>query len=197
MGAIERVEQGRQAAIRHVVAGTPGRREAEEYVAGIFQRHYGAAVRSFAPNLMLLVREERILAAAGWRGASDETLFLESYLDVPIEKALGRVARREVGRELIVEVGHLAADQRGGAISMIRHLATHLHRLGYEWAVFTATRELIEIFARLSLPPLALAPADAHCLGEQAGEWGSYYAAGPVVVAGLIRLALDRTQRRG
>ena len=62
--------------------------------------------------------------------------------------------------------------------------------------VFTATRELISIFNRLGLPLLALAPADPARLGEAASTWGRYYDTQPVVVAGRIRMALERSRRR-
>jgi len=57
---------------------------------------------------------------------------------------------------------------------------------------FTATRELIGIFSRIGLPLLALRQADPACLRDQAGQWGDYYDQEPVVVAGRIRLALER-----
>ena len=92
----------------------------------------------------------------------------------------------------IVEVGNLAAARSGGSIDVIMTLARHLDRLGFEWVVFTATRELLGIFRKLGLAPLALAPADPERLGVRAGAWGRYYDSAPVVVAGRIRLALDK-----
>ena len=97
----------------------------------------------------------------------------------------------------IVEVGNLAADRAGGSVDVILNLARHLDRLGYEWVAFTATRELIGIFRRLGLPPLALAPADPDRLGADAADWGSYYDSRPIVVAGRIALALEMVKRHG
>ena len=134
---------------------------------------------------------------AGWRCAGTEQLFLENYLDVPIETAVSRLAGRPVDRQRIVEVGNLAAEVRGGGVEVILTLAAHLDRLGFEWVVFTATSELIGMLRRLGLPPLALAAADPERLGADAGAWGSYYATHPVVVAGRIRLALDKANTRG
>jgi hypothetical protein len=105
-------------------------------------------------------------------------------------------AGQPVRRERIVEVGNLAAETSGGSIQVILALAGHLDELGYDWVVFTATSELAGIFARLGLPPLALAPADPARLGGEAATWGSYYDSAPVVVAGRIRLALERAGRR-
>jgi hypothetical protein len=100
-----------------------------------------------------------------------------------------------VARDRIVEVGNLAAGAPGGGAGMILAMAAHLDALGYEWVVFTATSELLGIFNRMALPPLALATADPFRLGDDAGEWGSYYETRPVVVAGRIRLALERLLR--
>lgn len=177
--------------MRHTVAGSPRRAEAEEYVAQVFQQCYGACVRQFAPNLLLVERDSCVSAVVGWRCAADERLFLEAYLDLPVEQLIARTAGRPIARESVVEVGHLAAQRRGGSVDAILGLAGHLDALGFEWVVFTATGELIRIFSRLSLPLFALAPADPARLGASARDWGSYYDTAPVVVAGRIRLALQ------
>ena len=182
--------------IRHTVAGSRRRDEVEEFIRATFKSRFGAEVTSFAPNLMALELHDRVVAAAGWRCAADEPLFLETYLDVPVEAALAKLAGHPVERARIVEVGNLAAARAGGSIDVILALSRHLDRLGYEWVVFTATRELIGIFRKLGLAPLALAPADPERLGEQAGAWGHYYESAPVVVAGRIRLALEKSARR-
>ena len=199
VAATQKIFQTRQpvATLRHTIVGGPQRAQAEAFIADVFRRHYGAKVRSFAPNLMLLGDGERITATAGWRCAGEDRLFLETYLDEPIETSVARLAGQPVRREAIVEVGNLAADRPGGSVDVILNLARHLDRLGYEWVVFTATRELIGIFRRLGLPPLALACADPARLGPDAADWGSYYDSQPVVVAGRIRLALEMVKRHG
>lgn len=181
--------------ITHTVAGSPRRQETEAFIRATFARRYGAQISSFAPRLLLLEQQERIVAAAGWRPASGEALFLENYLDQPIERAMADLADQLVRREHIAEVGHLAAEKPGGTVQVVLALAEHLDRLGYEWVVFTATRELIGIFNRLGLPLLALALANPGRLGRVAGTWGHYYDTQPVVVAGRIRIALARSGR--
>jgi hypothetical protein len=176
----------------HLVAGSARREEAEAFIRKVFFRHYGAQVSTFAPNLMLLEQDRRIVAAAGWRSAAASPLFLERYLDLPVERAMAHLAERPVQRERIVEVGNLATQKNGSSIPVILALAEHLDRLGHEWVVFTATSELVGIFSKLGLPLLALGPAEPTRLGAAAKQWGSYYDTRPVVVAGRIRLALDR-----
>lgn len=175
---------------------SPRRAATEAYIRRLFARHHGAEVSSFAPNLMLLEQQQRVIAAAGWRAAGEAPLFLERYLDIPIEQAVAKPAGQPVRRERIVEVGHLAADKAGGSLRMIVEMGDVLHQLGYEWVVFTATRELLGIFHRLGLPPLALAQADPERLGAEAGNWGRYYDTRPIIVAGRIELGLDRVRRR-
>ncbi|MDD5388551.1 MAG: thermostable hemolysin [Gallionellaceae bacterium] len=175
-----------------IAADSPRRAEAETFIQDVFAAHYGARVASFAPDIMLLERNGKPGAAAGWRGAASGRLFLESYLEQPAEALISRLAGHTVAREHVVEVGHLAALQAGGGVRMILTLAGHLDRLGYEWVIFTATRELIGIFTKMGLPPLALAVADPDRLGEAARDWGRYYDTRPIVVAGRIRLALEK-----
>lgn len=176
----------------HVVSGHPRRAAAEAFIREVFRQAYAAEVASFAPNLMLLEDGPRIVGAVGWRSASEEALFLERYLDLPIEREIGRLAGQEVPRHRIVEVGNLAAGRPGSSVALILSLAVHLDQLGFEWVVFTATSELIGIFRRLGLPPLALAQANPERLGDAAQAWGRYYQTQPVVVAGRIAMALDK-----
>lgn len=178
----------------HTVPGSPRRQEAEAFIHAVFARRFAADVTDFAPNLILLEQARRLIAVVGWRGAGGGSLFLERYLDVPIEAALSRLADQPVGRDRIAEVGNLAAEKSGGSLEVIPALASHLGRQGYEWVVFTATNELLGIFSRLGLPLLALAPADPARLGPRAQSWGRYYDALPIVVAGKIRMGLERAR---
>lgn len=176
----------------HIEAGSTRRADAEQFVRKVFDRRYGARVSVFAPRLLMLQQAARTIAVAGWRGADAEPLFLENYLDAPIETILRTLTGQDLARERIVEVGNLASEKPGGSLQVILNLARHLDESGYEWVVFTATRELIGIFTKLGLPLLALAKADPARLGEAASDWGSYYESAPVVVAGRIRIALER-----
>lgn len=180
---------------RLVPEASPGRGAAERFIADVFARTYGARVPAFAPDLMVMERHGRLAAAAGWRGAADAPLYLERYLDEPVEVALGRLCGRPIARACVAEACNLAATHSGYGVHMIRTLAEHLDQQGYEWVVFTATSELVGIFGRLGLPPLGLAPARPCRMGADAAAWGRYYDTAPVVVAGRIRLALEGSVR--
>lgn len=171
--------------------GAADREQAARFITDIFAHSYGARVPAVAPDLLTLARQERLLAAAGWRGAAEAPLYLERYLDEPIELAVARVAGRPIARARIAEACNLAA-RPGYGVRMVHAMARQLDHEGYEWVAFTATRELVAIFSRMGLPLLALAPAVAHRAGPDTAAWGRYYDTAPVVVAGRIRVALNR-----
>jgi hypothetical protein len=169
----------------------PLRNSFEQFIAARFDRAYGARVGHFLPYL-LGVRDvsSRWQAGAGYGPAGLGRLFLEQYLDAPVEQVLAAAAGRAVERTGIVEVGNLAADSAGMARVLIPLLARHLHKLGYRWVVFTATRELRNSFRRLGLAPLQLARAEPSRVHEAGATWGSYYQHDPRVMAGKIALGL-------
>lgn len=95
----------------HALPGLPRRAEAENFIREVFSRRYGAQITAFAPRLLLLEQDGRVIAATGWRAAGDTALFLERYLDLPIENAMAALADQPVARDRIVEVGNLAAEK--------------------------------------------------------------------------------------
>ena len=188
---------GRESRLTHTIGGTPHRAAVERFIADVFGARYNALLERFPSNLVSLERQTRIVAAAGWRSAGAESLFLEAYLDEPAEAAISRVAGAPVARHEIVEVAHLASVRPGAGTELIPELACFLHALGFSWVIFTATRELRELLARIGLPQLALVAAEPARLGADAAAWGSYYDTTPLVVAGPIRLALGMHRHDG
>lgn len=180
-----------QARLEPVHRTHPSRPEFEEFIAARFARAYGARVTHFLPYL-LGARDGlgRWQAAAGYGAAAGARLYLEQYLEEPVEAALAGALGRPVARGEVVEVGNLAAVSAGAARRLIPQLARHLHLLGYRWVAFTATRALRNAFLRLGLRPLPTAPADPARLADGGASWGAYYAQDPVVMAGRIALGL-------
>src|SRR5687768_13486040 len=130
--------------------------ELEGFIARRFHEVYHARVTHFCEHLVGLRGPERSLqAAAGYTSAAKHRLFLEQYLDAPVEALLSRASGRRVEREWIAEVGNLAAAP-GMVRELIPAFGAYLHQLGYRWVVFTATRELQNTFRRLRLEPLEL-----------------------------------------
>jgi hypothetical protein len=174
-----------------VHATHPARAGFEAFIAARFRLAYRARLTRFLPHL-LGVRDRLAgwRAGAGYAAAAADTLFLERYLDVPVERAIHAAGGPLPARSGIVEVGNLASISAGMARELIPALALHFHRLGYAWVTFTATRALRNSFHRLGLRPLRLASADAARLEDGGASWGSYYAQDPVVVACEIEQGL-------
>jgi hypothetical protein len=176
---------------------TPGRAAVEDFIRGVYRQRYGADVQHFAPMLVSLQDEDGVVvAAAGYRAANIEPLFLERYLDAPIETRLGETSLVAPQRDRIVEVGHLAASRAGQGQRLILLLGPHLARQGFQWVVATLTQELRHLFVRMGIAPMALGVADPALLGDAAESWGSYYDHRPVVLAGQLSVALQAQARR-
>jgi len=176
-----------KARLESVYRTHPARAAFEDFIAARFCRAYGARVTHFLPHLLGVSDGfAHWQAAAGYAAAGAQALFLEQYLDRPIEHVLSAALGRPIARPSIVEVGNLAAVSAGMARVLIPQLARHLHRLGYVWVVFTATRALRNSFFRLGLRPLPLTRADPARLADGGASWGTYYDQDPVVMAGKI-----------
>jgi hypothetical protein len=126
------------------------------------------------------------LGVVGVRAAQDEPLYLEQYLESPIESTLVERAGREVARARIVEVGHLATRNCLSAARIAAALPRYLLELEYEWIVFTATRTVRGIVRRLGAPLYELAFASAECVSATRDSWGRYYESDPRVCAGFL-----------
>lgn len=176
--------------------GDPARAGLEAFIAGVYAAHHGARVAHWAPTLVALETDGGLAAAAGYRRAASP-LYLEHYLDVPVEAAIAARTGHRVDRSTVCEVGHFASNQPGEGRRLLLLLARHLARIGCRWVVSTATRELRELLIGIGLTPYALAPADASRLPDGAAAWGRYYDHAPVVVAGDLLRNLAALERRG
>lgn len=174
----------------------PERREVERFISEVYARRYGAHVCHFAPVLAYLREGAEIVAAAGYREAHQSPLFLERYLDAPVEVLLGRGSGVVPGRASIVEVGHLAATRAGEGRRLILMLGAHLAEREFQWVVSTLTHELRLLFLRIGVTPLTLGVANPNVLGAEAAQWGSYYQHSPLVLAGNLPQAMRRLATR-
>jgi len=124
-------------------------------------------------------------AILGYRRAGSERLFLETYLDRPVEEEVASAFGRSFARDAIVEIGNFAADNAMAMIELWGAAANDLAG-GNEVAVATLTSPLRRIFARIGIPVAVLAPASPVRLGEASHDWGRYYDTDPRVCAGII-----------
>jgi hypothetical protein len=142
---------------------------------------FGAAISPGFTHYILSGRG----ASLGYRRAGEETLFVERYLDEPVEAVVGRALLRPVSRSQIIELGNLAATN---AIAMIQLWGAAANDLGGldEIAVATLTAPLRKMFRRIGIPIAVLTHADPERLGASIVDWGTYYAFDPQVCVGAI-----------
>lgn len=175
-----------------VGASDPARAELEQYVRQAFEAKHGARVRTFMPTLLAFRdRAGGLRGVAGVRGAHEGPLYLEQYLDGPVEAALDAAADARglprVARHQVVEVGNLAGASCRAAVRMVAHLPAWLTSQRYQWIVFTATSALRQILTGFGAPLVELARADGSHVAGSHDEWGRYYETDPRVYAGYLR----------
>lgn len=174
------------------------RADIEHFIHQRFATAHHADVHHYLPELLALNDSHgRLVAAAGVRLADEGPLFLERYLDQPLEAEVSRMAGTDLERKSMVEVGNLASLSAGSARIMIIAVTWLLAARGLQWVAFTGAATLINSFQRLGLVPTVLAPADPGRLQGQGDQWGTYYDQRPQVYAGNIGYGFDALTRAG
>ena len=173
------------------------RSEVEQFIQGIYKESYQANIDVRYPTLMSIQDEHsNLLAALGMRDAGRERLFLERYLDLPIEDALFQATGEKVSRSQIVEVGNLASLGTGAAQYLYLAFHAYAFELGYRYVVVTATTPLKITFRHMKLHAYHLGEADPSRLLDAGASWGSYYDRKPEVIAGDVNQGLEALLQR-
>jgi len=154
---------------------------ARNFVDQVFCREYGADRAASFPTYLASATG----AVLGYRRAGDETLFLEAYLDRPIENFVGPAFGRDIARHAIIEIGNLASTNAMAMVDLWGAAANDLGASG-EVVVATLTGSLRRMFRRIGIALHDLGKADPLRLGTAGVAWGSYYAQDPRVCAGEI-----------
>lgn len=160
-----------------------------------YQAAHGAQVEGTYEHYEMIVgRGGHAEATMGYRFAGDEPLFLEAYLDNPIEHVLGLRLDAMIDRRRIVEIGDHASRSALATIALWRRAASRLEPHA-DFVVAVLTASLRSMFDRIGLNLIELAPARAACLPQTAENWGRYYESDPMICAGEIaagRACFDR-----
>jgi hypothetical protein len=143
------------------------------------------------PEQLVVGDRDRPMAALGYRLAGQGPLFLEQYLDVPVEALVADRLGSPTPRATIVEIGDHAADNGAATIRLWAHTAATLGATA-EVAVAVLTLPLRAMFARIGIDIVELAPAHRDRLKQSGVRWGRYYDSDPVVCAGKIADGRDR-----
>lgn len=175
----------------------PERRRVENFIRDIYRAHYDARIAVTYPTLMSVRNaEDEILAAVGFRLASDAPLFLEQYTRQPVERVLGRLYGEDIRRDEVVEIGNLASAGRGASIFLFGAIASYLLNRGVRYATVTGTEQLRKRFRLLGLQPHTLCDADRALLEGGQNDWGSYYASQPKVLGGSLEASMRQLNRQ-
>lgn len=168
-----------------VIAGPADcvREPMEQFVAAEFLQQYSANVSVFMPWLLGLSCADQLLGVAGLRPAADYHLFIENYLDRPIEAEVALHTGMPVKRRHILEIGNLAGHIPGVTRSLFPLLTELIYRRGYAWGVCNTTPTVQNALSRLGIPVVPMVRALPERLGAARFAWGSYYAHETTVIA--------------
>lgn len=169
---------------------TPERNAIENYIQTRFWQVHRAQVNHFLPGIISLSCSDSYSAAVGLAPAANNRLFAESYLAEPIELAIANKIGISIARSDVVEIGNLVSTWKGSSLLMFIFIGELLARLGYRWILFTATREVQTLLARLHYVPVVLADANPQALPDGGSSWGRYYDNQPRVMFGEIQPAV-------
>jgi len=176
--------------LAEVPPGASARSELEAFVAAAFQRGHGATVTSFMPTLLSLRDGTgHLRGVVGVRAAGSEPLYLEQYLQRPVESAIAATVGRPVLRREVVEIGNLAGGNCRAAMRIVALLPTYLLTRDYRWIVFTATSAVRGILRGLGAPLVELGRADGSRVCLRGDQWGRYYDQDPRVLAGYLPMS--------
>ena len=163
------------------------RPELERFISSAYKNIFNAKLNSFLPNLVAsTLADDEIYTAFGYCDAAQSPLFLESYLDTPIEKLLSQKLGYSIERHQIVEVGNLSISKCVDSVKTMRDIAIYLRNLGYEWIVCTATRYLRMLFLKSGSRPTSIAQAPNSKVTNDGTDWGNYYVTAPEILVGNI-----------
>jgi hypothetical protein len=172
-----------------------GRQRVEGFLEAAYARAFDSSLRRHFPVLLSVEDGSgTVQAAAGIRFARDHALYLEQYLDDPIEVAGAQALLQGVARDEIAEIGNLSSESPIASVRLFLAIAEYLAGEGCAYAAATATRQLRRKFGRMGFATCQLAEARASRLAPGADDWGRYYAREPAVLLGAIGPALDRLQ---
>ncbi len=161
------------------------RREVEAFIHAVFKTTYGAHITEFMPTLVALRDESGVLMAAfGLQQATQDRLFLEQYIDMPIEQLFTAQLGKPITRNEITCIGNLAVSNPRNAGVLIAHIIQHSLDIGIEWCVATAHHSLQNGLIKGGRDVYPLHEADKSRLPEaEQAIWGSYYDNMPQIVA--------------
>ncbi len=147
----------------------------EDYIYRSFKKKYSANVKYSFPYVLTLNYKKRICAAAGIRLAESGPLFLERYLQYPVEQETGMCFKTAVRRESIVELSNIISVWRGNNKLLLMLLIDLLHKVNREWLLLLSNREVEDALKKINFTTIRLSDISAKILNGEKEQWGSYF----------------------
>ncbi|RMF97713.1 MAG: hypothetical protein D6727_05015 [Gammaproteobacteria bacterium] len=175
--------------------GHPDRAELEAFLKSRYREVHGAEITSFFPVLLALRDADgRLQGVSGYRSAAGDRLFLEQYLEQPVERVIGDWLGWSVRRADIAEIGNFAALGCRRGQRLIELLIDFVGQQGHLWATFTGTRTIRLIMNHMGIPLHEVSAARRQQLLNSAENWGDYYSEDPRVVFAAVPAAARERQ---
>ena len=166
--------------------GSAMRSGLEARVRSGFGHHFDACIEGFMPDLAVYEHAAGGSGVIGIRCAGHEPLFLESYLDDPVETVIHLASGASVLRHEVVEVGQFVVDEREIVADFFRDLVPFLRSRGYTWVCFTGTNRIRALLARIGFAGFQVTAASRNRVSDAQNRWGSYYEHDPIVIVGKL-----------
>ena len=151
-----------------------------------FGMHFDACIEGFMPRFAHYRHRSGATGVIGVRCAADGPLFLENYLNAPVESIIESTTGERTARDRIAEVGQFVVDDRDIVTSFFRDLVPFLTASGFDWVCFTGTDRIRALLARIGFRGLPLARAEQTRVPGSGDHWGRYYDFDPVVILGRL-----------
>ena len=166
--------------------GEVGYQQAKDLVAEVFKKVYDARCSHFLPLLLSFKSDDHLHGALGMRPASLGSLYLEQYLDKPVEQDISHCFKTPVVRDQVVEIGNLVVRSAGAGQFLLAILGTIVKQAGMRWVVFTATPQVEVMLKKIRWHTEEICRADSRLLSDSESQWGRYYETNPCVRVGNI-----------
>jgi hypothetical protein len=165
-----------------------GRIDAENFIKQGFSKAYGANISLSMPQI-LTVKNGNFKAALGIRSAK-EPLFIEQYLNTPIEQTHALI-KENIARSNIVEIGSLYSNAIRFTLPLFLVTAVSLFYKNYQYLTFAGTSHVLNILSKAGVEYSTLCDAKKHALTPSSDDWGSYYETSPKVVVVSLASVLE------
>ncbi|WP_299085328.1 thermostable hemolysin [uncultured Paraglaciecola sp.] len=166
------------------------RMDLERFIAEKYLQVHNARLNEYLPLLFGVRHNTELVGAVGMRPGLYRPMFLEQYLDLPIEQQVAALSNQPVDRCSLVEIGNLAIARKGYGPLLMAMMTAVLAEAGYEWMVFTVTEQVERLICRLGFKPHYLKGAEPDRLVGDKSLWGSYYENNPRVMVGKLETAM-------